>query len=230
MVEGIKKIGFDADDTLWVNELFFRETEQHFYKLLADYADESTISSELYRTESNNMFLYGYGVKAFILSVLETAHHITQGNVPASIVREIIDLGKKQLLQPVELLPSVEDTLNALVGSYELILVTKGDLLDQERKLAASGLEHLFHHVEVMSDKTECYYRKLLKHIDLRPDEFMMVGNSLRSDILPPLILGSYAVYVPCEMTWEHEKAEEPTSDPRFFKVDSLWEILRLLP
>ncbi len=230
MIRGIKKIGFDADDTLWVNERFFRETEHHVYRLLADYANASAIASELYRTETNNMQLYGYGVKAFILSVMETAHRITKWMLPASIVSDIIALGKKQLLQPVELLSSVEDTLNALVGSYELILVTKGDLLDQERKLAASGLEHLFHHVEVMSDKTEKEYRKLLKHIDLSPEEFMMVGNSLRSDILPPLALGSYAVYVPCEMTWEHEMAEEPTSNPHFYKVDSLWDILRLLP
>lgn len=230
MIEGIKKIGFDADDTLWVNEVFFRETELQFYKLLADFADEETLAAELYRTEMANMELYGYGVKAFILSVIETAHRITDGRLPASVVGEIVALGKKQLSQPVELLTGVEDTLNALVGRYELILVTKGDLLDQERKLASSGLEHLFHHVEIMSDKTEREYGKLLRHIDVLPEEFMMIGNSLRSDILPPLALGSYAVYVPYHTVWEHERVEEPIVSPRFVTVDSLWDIIGLVP
>jgi Predicted hydrolase (HAD superfamily) len=230
MIEGIKKIGFDADDTLWVNEVFFRETEQEFYKLMTDFADEKTVGSELYGIEMANMKLYGYGVKAFILSVIETAHKIAGGNLPASIVHQIIQLGKKQLSQPVDLLAGVEETLNALVGRYELILVTKGDLLDQERKLAFSGLEHLFHHVEIMSDKTEREYGKLLSHIDVLPEEFMMVGNSLRSDILPPLALGSYAVYVPYHTVWEHEKVNEPIVSPRFYTVDSLWDIVGLIP
>lgn len=230
MIEGVRKIGLDADDTLWVNELYFRETEQAFYALLADFADKETIASELYQTEMQNMALYGYGVKAFILSVIETAHRITHGRVPAEIVGRIIELGKEQLSKPVELLPGVEDTLNALVGSYELILVTKGDLLDQERKLKSSGLEHLFHHVEIMSDKTEDEYRKLLNHIDLRADEFLMVGNSLRSDILPPLALGSYAVFVPYHTTWEHERVDEPIVHPRFYTVETLWDVIGLLP
>lgn len=230
MIEGIKKIGFDADDTLWVNEVYFRETEQAFYELLADYADKETIYKELYRTEEDNMELYGYGVKAFILSVIETAHKITEGRLPASVVKRILELGKEQLSKPVELLPSVEDTLNALVGSYELILVTKGDLLDQERKLAVSGLEHLFHHVEIMSDKMERNYHKLLHNIDLRPEEFMMIGNSLRSDILPPLALGSYGVFVPYHTTWEHERVDEPVVSSRFYTVDSLWDVMELLP
>lgn len=230
MVEGVKKIGLDADDTLWVNEIYFRETEQAFYKLLSDYADEQTIYKELYRVETDNMSLYGYGVKAFILSVIETAYKITNGNPPVSVVHKIIELGKEQLSKPVELLPTVEDTLNALVGSYELILVTKGDLLDQERKLAASGLDHLFHHVEIMSDKTEREYNKLLRSIDSMPEEFMMIGNSLRSDILPPLALGSYAVYVPYHTTWEHEHVEEPIINSRFYTADSLWDVISLLP
>ncbi|MDD4516082.1 HAD family hydrolase [Massilibacteroides sp.] len=230
MIEGLKKIGFDADDTLWVNEVFFRETEQLFYELMADFSDKETIAAELYRTEINNMALYGYGVKAFILSVIETAHKVAGGRLPASVVGEIVELGKKQLLQPVELLEEVEETLNALVGRYELILVTKGDLLDQERKLASSGLEHLFHHVEIMSDKTEREYGKLLRHIDVLPEEFMMIGNSLRSDILPPLALGSYAVHVPYHMTWEHERVEEPVVNSRFYTADSLWDIIGLLP
>ncbi len=230
MIEGIQVIGFDADDTLWVNETYFLETEQKLRLLLSPYVDGETVSAELFRTESHNMPLYGYGVKAYILSVLETAIRITEGKVPASILNQIIALGKEQLTKPVELLDGVEDTLNALVGRYRLIVVTKGDLLDQEQKLRRSGIEHLFHHVEVMSDKTDREYRSLLKHLDIRPEEFLMIGNSLRSDILPPLALGSYAVHVPYQTTWAHEMVDEPIVDARFHTVDSLWEVISLLP
>lgn len=230
MIEGIQVIGFDADDTLWVNETYFLETEQKLRLLLSPYVDGETVSAELFRTESHNMPLYGYGVKAYILSVLETAIRITEGKVPASILNQIISLGKEQLTKPVELLDGVEETLNALVGRYRLIVVTKGDLLDQEQKLRRSGIEHLFHHVEVMSDKTDREYRSLLKHLDIRPEEFLMIGNSLRSDILPPLALGSYAVHVPYQTTWAHEMVDEPIVDARFHTVDSLWEVISLLP
>lgn len=230
MIEGIQVIGFDADDTLWVNETYFLETEQKLRLLLAPYVDAETVSEELFRTESRNMPLYGYGVKAYILSVLETAIRITAGKVPASVLEQILALGKEQLTKPVELLDGVEETLNALVGRYRLIVVTKGDLLDQEQKLRRSGIEHLFHHVEIMSDKTDREYRLLLKHLDIRPDEFLMIGNSVRSDILPPLQLGSYAVHVPYHTTWAHEKVDEPVINPRFFTVDSLWEVISLLP
>lgn len=230
MIEGIQVIGFDADDTLWVNETYFLETEQKLRLLLAPYVDADTVSEELFRTESRNMPLYGYGVKAYILSVLETAIRITAGKVPASVLEQILALGKEQLTKPVELLDGVEETLNALVGRYRLIVVTKGDLLDQEQKLRRSGIEHLFHHVEIMSDKTDREYRLLLRHLDIRPDEFLMIGNSVRSDILPPLQLGSYAVHVPYHTTWAHEKVDEPVINPRFFTVDSLWEVISLLP
>lgn len=230
MIEGIQVIGFDADDTLWVNETYFLETEQKLRLLLAPYVDADTVSEELFRTESRNMPLYGYGVKAYILSVLETAIRITAGRVPASVLEQILALGKEQLTKPVELLDGVEETLNALVGRYRLIVVTKGDLLDQEQKLRRSGIEHLFHHVEIMSDKTDREYQQLLRHLDIRPDEFLMIGNSVRSDILPPLQLGSYAVHVPYHTTWAHEKVDEPVINPRFFTVDSLWEVISLLP
>ena len=208
-MEGIQVIGFDADDTLWVNETYFLETEQKLRLLLAPYVDGETVSAELFRTESRNMPLYGYGVKAYILSVLETAIRITGGKVPANVLEQILALGKEQLTKPVELLDGVEETLNALVGRYRLIVVTKGDLLDQEQKLRRSGIEHLFHHVEIMSDKTDREYCLLLKHLDIRPEEFLMIGNSVRSDILPPLELGSYAVHIPYHTTWEHEKVDE---------------------
>ena len=216
MIEGIQVIGFDADDTLWVNETYFLETEQKLRLLLSPYVDSETVSAELFRTESRNMPLYGYGVKAYILSVLETAIRITNGKVPASVLQQILTLGKEQLTKPVELLDGVEETLNALVGRYRLIVVTKGDLLDQEQKLRRSGIEHLFHHVEIMSDKTDREYHSLLNHLDIRPEEFLMIGNSLRSDILPPLQLGSYAIHVPYQTTWAHELVDEPVIHPRF--------------
>ena len=229
MIKGVKKIGFDADDTLWINEAYFRETEQQFYKLVAPYVDEKTAEIELFQTEMQNMSLYGYGVKAFILSVIETAIRITGGKIPVEVVENIICFGKKQLSNPVELLDGVTETLNALAERYELILVTKGDLLDQERKLTASGLEHLFHHVEVVSDKTEHEYAKLLKHLNVLPEEFLMVGNSIRSDVLPPLALGSYAIHVPSHIIWLHEHIETPIINQRFHTVNSLGDIISLL-
>lgn len=223
-------IGFDADDTLWVNETYFWETEDKIRLLLSPYVDGEIVSTELFRTESRNMPLYGYGVKAYILSVIETAIRITGGKVPSEVIAQIITLGKEQLTKPVELLDGVEETLNALVGRYRLIVVTKGDLLDQEQKLRRSGIEHLFHHVEIMSDKTDREYHALLRHLDIRPDEFLMIGNSLRSDILPPLNLGSYAVHIPFHTTWAHERVDEPIINPRFFTAESLWEVISLVP
>lgn len=229
MIEGIQVIGFDADDTLWINETYFLETEQKLRLLLAPYVDGETVTAELFKTESRNMPLYGYGVKAYILSVMETAIRITDGKVPASVLEQILLLGKEQLSKPVELLDGVEETLNALVGRYRLIVVTKGDLLDQEQKLRRSGIEHLFHHVEIMSDKTDREYGSLLNHLDVRPDEFLMIGNSVRSDILPPLKMGSYAIHVPYQTTWAHEIVDEPIVNPRMFTVESIWEVISLL-
>lgn len=231
MIEGIKVIGFDADDTLWVNEIYFRDTEEQYRKLITPYTqDLETIIPELYRTEIQNLRLYGYGAKAFILSLMETALRITDGNLPNHVIEEILLLGKKQLSHPVDLLDGVKDTLNALVGRYLLILVTKGDLLDQENKLRNSGLEYFFHHVEIMSDKRTSGYQKLLNHIDIRAEEFLMVGNSVRSDILPPLALGCYTIHVPYPITWEHELVAEPVIHSHFYEVESLWDIISLLP
>lgn len=229
MIEGIQVIGFDADDTLWINETYFLETEQKLRLLLAPYVDGETVTAELFKTESRNIPLYGYGVKAYILSVMETAIRITDGKVPASVLEQILLLGKEQLSKPVELLDGVEETLNALVGRYRLIVVTKGDLLDQEQKLRRSGIEHLFHHVEIMSDKTDREYRSLLNHLDVRPDEFLMIGNSVRSDILPPLKMGSYAIHVPYQTTWAHEMVDEPIVNSRMFTVESIWKVISLL-
>lgn len=229
-MNGIKVIGFDADDTLWTNEIYFRETEERLTELLSPYVEKESIIPELYHTEMQNMYLYGYGVKAFILSVLETSIRITDGQLPVTVIQDILLLGKEQLSRPAELLDGVENTLNALFGKYKLIVVTKGDLLDQEKKLRESGLEHLFHHVEIMSHKNEGTYSKLLNHLDIRPEEFLMIGNSIRSDILPPLELGCYAIHVPYHITWEHERVDEPVVNPRFYTANSLWDIISLLP
>jgi len=228
-LDKIKVIGFDADDTLWINESYFLETEQKLYQLLAPYASKEIVANQLYRTEMQNMPLYGYGVKAYILSVMETAIKLAGDQATASLLHQILIFGKEQLEQPVELLPDVHKTLNALYGKYKLIVVTKGDLLDQERKLLRSGIAHLFHHVEIISDKTPQTYRQLLNHLDIQPEEFLMTGNSMKSDILPPLSLGCYAIHVPYKTTWAHETAEAPQHNSRFIEVGTLWDIVDFL-
>ncbi len=228
-LDKIKVIGFDADDTLWINESYFLETEQKLYQLLAPYASKEIVADQLYRTEMQNMPLYGYGVKAYILSVMETAIKLAGDQATASLLHQILIFGKEQLEQPVELLPDVHKTLNALYGKYKLIVVTKGDLLDQERKLLRSGIAHLFHHVEIISDKTPQTYRQLLNHLDIQPEEFLMTGNSMKSDILPPLSLGCYAIHVPYKTTWAHETAEAPQHNSRFKEVGTLWDIVDFL-
>ncbi|MFV0272360.1 MAG: HAD family hydrolase [Macellibacteroides fermentans] len=228
-LDKIKVIGFDADDTLWINESYFLETEQKLYQLLAPYASKEIVADQLYRTEMQNMPLYGYGVKAYILSVMETAIKLAGDQATASLLHQILIFGKEQLEQPVELLPDVHKTLNALYGKYKLIVVTKGDLLDQERKLLRSGIAHLFHHVEIISDKTPQTYRQLLNHLDIQPEEFLMTGNSMKSDILPPLSLGCYAIHVPYKTTWAHETAESPQHNSRFKEVGTLWDIVDFL-
>ena len=226
-MEGIQVIGFDADDTLWVNETYFLETEQKLRLLLAPYVDGETVSAELFRTESRNMPLYGYGVKAYILSVIETAIRITNGKVPAGILEQIILLGKEQLSKPVELLDGVEDTLNALVGRYHLIVVTKGDLLDQERKLQRSGIAHYFDHTEIMTDKAPEDYQRLISSLDVAPQSFLMVGNSLKSDVLPVLSLGGQAIHVPAEAMWKHEEIHP--SGKEYLMIRSLAELPEVL-
>jgi putative hydrolase of the HAD superfamily len=228
-LDKIKVIGFDADDTLWINESYFLETEHKLYELLAPYASKEIVADQLYRTEMQNMPLYGYGVKAYILSVMETAIKLAGDQATASLLHQILIFGKEQLEQPVELLQDVHKTLNALYGKYKLIVVTKGDLLDQERKLLRSGIAHLFHHVEIISDKTPQTYRELLNHLDIQPEEFLMTGNSMKSDILPPLSLGCYAIHVPYKTTWAHETAEAPQQNSRFKEVGTLWDIVDFL-
>lgn len=222
----IKAIAFDADDTLWVNEPYFLATEKKFCQLLADYMPEHTVSQELFKTEMQNMAIYGYGVKAFILSIIETALRISNNTVPPVIIEKIIDYGKEQLNQPVELLDGVAEVLPALKEKYKLVVATKGDLLDQERKLRKSGIEHFFHHIEIMSDKQEADYLKLIKHLDIQPSEFMMIGNSLKSDVLPVLAVGGHAVHIPYHTTWAHEVVEDSVQHSNFRHFENLKDIL----
>jgi putative hydrolase of the HAD superfamily len=226
MIDNISVIAFDADDTLWVNEPYFRETEEQFASLLEDFLPRHSIVAELYQTEIANLPLYGYGIKGFMLSMIETVLRITQGKVDAAIINKVISLGQEMLNKPIELLDGVEEVLKALHGKYRLVVATKGDLLDQERKLKKSGLDHYFHHIEIMSDKQEKDYQKLLKHLDCRPESFLMLGNSLKSDVLPVMNIGGHAVHVPYHTTWIHEHIDHTIEHPNFYEVKTLAEVL----
>ncbi|QIL40267.1 HAD family hydrolase [Pedobacter sp. HDW13] len=222
----ITVIAFDADDTLWVNEPYFRETEDKFAALLEDFMPRHSIIAELYKTEMANLQLYGYGIKGFMLSMIETALKITVGKNDPKVVEMIIELGQEMLNKPIELLDGVEEVLKALHGKYKLVVATKGDLLDQQRKLTKSGLDHYFHHIEIMSDKQERDYQKLMKHLDCQPESFLMLGNSLKSDVLPVLNIGGHAVHIPYHTTWVHESIDHIIEHPNFYEMESLSEIL----
>ena len=228
-MKNIKVIAFDADDTLWVNEPYFRETEKQFSNLLKDYLPEETINSELLKTEINNISIYGYGIKGFMLSMIETVSRITNNSASLELINKIIELGKGMLNKPVELLDGVEVLLKKLNGDYKLVLATKGDLLDQERKLIKSGLEKHFHHIEVMSEKKTGDYKKLLKHLDCSPNEFLMIGNSLKSDILPVLEIGGKAIHVPFHTTWSHEEVNGSLAEYDYLEVENISEIIKFL-
>jgi putative hydrolase of the HAD superfamily len=225
----LKVIAFDADDTLWVNEPYFRQTEERFYDLLSEYSSQRTLERELLKTEIENLALYGYGIKGFMLSMIETALRVSNNKISVVIVGKILDLGKQMLDQQIELLDGVEDVLLALKDKYRLVVATKGDLLDQERKLKKSGISHYFHHIEIMSDKDDANYLKLIKHLDIQPAELLMVGNSLKSDILPVLNVGGYGVHVPYHITWAHEHIEHSIDDKKFKSVDGIRDILGFL-
>ena len=225
----IKVIAFDADDTLWVNEPYFQETEAKFCALLEDYLPHHTVSQELFKTEMANLELYGYGIKAFMLSMIETINKITEGRARLSLVEKVIELGKEMLDKPVELLDGVEDVLQKLNGDYRLVMATKGDLLDQERKLIKSGLEMHFHHIEILSQKRQEDYTKLIAHLDCRAEEFLMIGNSLKSDILPVLNLGGHAIHVPFHTTWVHEEINHDIDHPNFLQAESITDVLKYL-
>jgi len=231
MNEDISVIAFDGDDTLWVNEPLFQATEQQFCALLEDYLPQHSISQELFKTEMKNLHLYGYGIKGFMLCMIETIYQVTSGTGNLKLIEETIKLGQQLLQKPVVLLDGVEDVLKKLRGRYRLVLATKGDLLDQERKLKNSGLENYFHHIEIMSDKRKTDYAKLLKHLDCAPEHFLMLGNSIKSDILPVLDLEGHAAHIPYHTTWAHELAPEINIDHQnFLQLFNIIDILDHLP
>lgn len=229
MFSAIKVIAFDADDTLWVNEPYFRTAEKAFCELLKEYVPEEECNELLYKFEMQNLPLYGYGIKPFVLSLIEAAITISKKQIPLEIVSEIIAIGKEMLQMPVELIDGIEATLAHLSKKYLLVMATKGDLLDQERKLIKSGLEKYFHHIEVMSDKQPKNYQKLITHLDITPSQFLMIGNSLKSDVLPVLEIGSYAIHIPFHTTWEHEKVEEEVMHYNFKELKLASELIDLL-
>lgn len=207
----INTIAFDADDTLWRNEDIFIHAQDEFIKLLLPYHEESYIRSHLAEIQVSNLENFGYGVKGFTLSMIETAIELTEGRVSGSEIHEIIQLAKCMLASPVELLPNIETVLQELKGKFKLLVITKGDLLDQESKLARSGIADYFDIIEVVSEKTEEAYRQILERHKISTEQFLMVGNSLKSDILPILDLGAQAVHIPYHSTWEHEQVAEDT-------------------
>jgi putative hydrolase of the HAD superfamily len=225
----IKVIAFDADDTLWVNEPYFRRTEEAFCELMSGYLSLHDLERELLKIEIGNLPLYGYGVKGFVLSMIETAMAVSNKTISLEIIDRILALGKAMLDQPIELLDGVEEVLTALKGKYRLVVATKGDLLDQERKLRKSGLSHYFHHIEVMSEKDDANYLKLVRHLDIQPQELLMIGNSLKSDILPVLNIGGYAVHVPYHITWAHEVVDHTIDHHQFKSAENISQILAML-
>ena len=224
-----KTIAFDADDTLWHNEPYFDEAQTRFSELFQDFASHQEILGMILNHQVKNLPLYGFGIKAFTLSMIETALQITNNTISGNGIEKIITIGKDLLQKPVELLPNVEDVLKQLKGKYKLIVATKGDLKDQHRKLHDSGLGHYFHHIEVLSDKTELDYEKMLNRLDIKAVDFLMIGNSLKSDVLPILNIGGYGVHVPYHTTWEYEKIDFEIKHENFKSIKSLTEVLEFL-
>jgi len=223
-------IALDADDTLWQNEHLYIKARERLMQLLAQYHEPEWIGQRLDRTETRNLEHYGYGIKSFALSMIETAVELTEGRVTGQDIQVIIDEVKRMLGADVELLDHVAKTLPQLAASYRLMLITKGDLLDQEAKVARSGLAQYFQDVEVVSNKTRETYERLLKRLSIDAHRFLMAGNSLRSDILPVLEAGGYAVYVPNDTTWQHEIVEPPkTGQPRYYQIENLGQLPALL-
>ena len=222
-------IGFDADDTLWQNEQFFQLTQDRLTDLLQAHVDPAHVRKSLLEVSMRNLEHYGFGIKSFTLAMIETAIEVTEGRAPASVVEEILGYGREMAAHPVETLPHARETLEALAGAYRVVLITKGDLFDQERKLAQSGLGDLFDAVEIVSQKTAATYAKVFSRHGEGVERSMMVGNSLRSDVLPAIEAGSWGVFVPHELTWAAEHADEPADSVRFRRLDHLGKLIPLI-
>ncbi|MBY0549300.1 MAG: HAD family hydrolase [Candidatus Obscuribacterales bacterium] len=226
----IDVVGFDADDTLWHNENLFSLTQESFRQLLAEYGPTEDIATRLTQTELNNLKHFGYGVKGFTLSMIETALELTDNRIDAKQIKRMIELGKEMLSAPVELLDHVEKTITTLALKHRLMLVTKGDLFDQESKLARSGLGPFFSGVEIVSEKNPATYTAILKRNGIAPERFFMVGNSMKSDVIPVLDIGGWAAHVPYRITWVHEQVSDYENEThRFFKLQNIGECIDLL-
>lgn len=222
----VTTIGLDADDTLWHNERFFKMTEERFRQLLGEYADPGHLAERLLAVEKRNLAHYGFGIKGFTLSMIETALEVTNGRAPGHVMREILHAGREMLSHPVETFPHVHDALEALARSHKLVLITKGDLFDQERKLAASGLGDFFDAVEIVSDKTDAVYARIFAELGDGPDRALMAGNSLKSDVLPAIGAGAWGVHIPHDLEWGYEAADPPPADePRFRVLTHIGEL-----
>jgi putative hydrolase of the HAD superfamily len=228
-MRGLTTIAFDADDTLWHSERVFKLTEQRFTALLADHVGSDGLSQRLLETEKRNLQYYGFGRKGFVLSMIETAIDVTGGKVPTAILKDLIDLGRDIAAHPIEILPDVRETLAAIADRYRILLITKGDLLDQEQKLARSGLGELFQAVEIVSDKSPLTYRRIFTRHGDGPERSMMVGNSLKSDVVPAIEVGSWGIFIPHPLTWAMEHAEAPKDAPRFRQIERIAELSDLL-
>ncbi|WP_341233719.1 HAD family hydrolase [uncultured Sulfitobacter sp.] len=229
MAKPLTLIGFDADDTLWHNEHYFVLTQDHFADLLRDHTAPDTLMDRLLIAERRNIPHYGFGIKGFTLSMIETAIEVTDGKVPATVIAEILDAGREMLSHPVDLLPHAQETLEALQGRYKLVLITKGDLLDQERKLALSGLRDMFDGIEIVSDKTPATYKRIFNQFGDGTERGMMVGNSMKSDVVPMVDAGGWGIHVPHGQTWALEHAEPPHHAQRFRQIADLSELEQIL-
>ncbi|NUH66605.1 HAD family hydrolase [Sulfitobacter sp. S0837] len=229
MAPALTTIGFDADDTLWHNERYFALSHDRFAALLAEHSERGHLMARLLEAERRNLPHYGYGIKGFTLSMIETAIEVTEGEVPASVIAELLAAGRDMLAHPIELLPHVEDVLDALAGRFRLLVVTKGDLLDQERKLAQSGLRGRFDAVEIVSHKTEAAYREIFARHGDGAARGLMVGNSMASDVRPMIKAGGWGVYVPHDLTWAMEQAEPPENAERFAEISDLSDLPALI-
>lgn len=222
-------IGLDADDTLWHNERFFHLTQARFAELLADHAERDHLAERLLAAERRNLGHYGFGIKGFVLSMIETAIEVTEGRVPGAVIGQIIAVGQEMLAHPIDLLPGVADTVEALAGRHRLVLVTKGDLLDQERKLAQSGLGEMFDAVEIVSHKTPETYARVFARHGAGPGSALMAGNSMASDVVAPIAAGAWGVFVPHGLEWALERAEAPEGHPRFRRLARIDELPALI-
>lgn len=229
MPNKLSTIAFDADDTLWENEQFFRMTQDRFAELLAEFTEPDHLAERLLAAERRNLGHYGFGIKGFVLSMIETAIDVTEERVPASVIKELIAAGQDMLQHPIHLLDGAADTVATLAESHDILLITKGDLLDQERKLAQSGLGDLFDGIEIVSAKVPSVYAQIFAARSALPHETMMVGNSMKSDVIAPLKAGAWGVFVPHNLTWAIEHAEPPLEHPKYRKLDSLHALPQLI-